>query len=150
MPAETDDAVRTLLDRAAIGDVIQRYARALDRRDWDAVSACFAPGAYADYGMFKGDIEEVVAAIRKGVEVFDKTMHFMEPHVVELAGDTARAETYAVAYHRRTDGDERKELVVRLKYTDELVRDGEAWLIKRRIAEFPLGREHERVLPQSS
>ena len=39
------------MDRAAIGDVILRYSRALDRRDWDEVASCFAPGAYAEVGL---------------------------------------------------------------------------------------------------
>ncbi len=148
MDRDTDAAVQTLLDRAAIGDVILRYSRALDRRDWDEVASCFAPDAYADYGAFKGDVNEVVASIRQGLEVFDKTMHFMEPRIIELSGDKARAETYALAYHRRTDGGETKELLVRLRYLDELVRHQDAWLIQRRTAEFVFGRENEVVLPQ--
>ncbi len=48
MDRDTDAAVRTLLDRAAIGDVILRYSRALDRRDWDEVASCFTPDAHAD------------------------------------------------------------------------------------------------------
>lgn len=148
MNRDTDAAVRKLLDRAAIGDVILRYSRALDRRDWAEVASCFVSGAYADYGLFKGDIDEVVASIRQGLELFDRTMHFMEPRVIELSGDTARAETYAQAYHRRTDGGKRKELLVRLRYLDELVRDGEGWLIQRRTVEYVFGREDEVVLPQ--
>jgi hypothetical protein len=148
MEPDTDTAVRTLIDRAAIGDVILRYSRGLDRRDWDEVASCFVPGAYADYGLFKGDVDEVVASIRRGLEVFDRTMHFMEPRIIELSGDKARAETYALAYHRRTDGGERKELLVRLRYLDELVRHGEGWLIQRRTVEYVFGREDEVVLPQ--
>jgi hypothetical protein len=148
MEPDTDTAVRTLIDRAAIGDVILRYSRGLDRRDWDEVASCFVPGAYADYGLFKGDVDEVVASIRRGLEVFDRTMHFMEPRIIELSGDKARAETYALAYHRRTDGGERKELLVRLRYLDELLRHGEGWLIQRRTVEYVFGREDEVVLPQ--
>ncbi len=148
MDRDADTAVRTLLDRAAIGDLIQRYSRALDRRDWDEVAACFAPNAYADYGVFKGEAAEVVASIRQGLEVFDKTMHFMEPRIIELSGDKARAETYALAYHRRADGGETKELLVRLRYLDELVRHEDGWLIQRRDVEFVFGREGEVVLPQ--
>ncbi len=148
MDRDTDAAVRALLDRAAIGDVILRYSRALDRRDWDEVASCFTPGAYADYGLFKGNIDEVVASIRQGLQVFDKTMHFMEPRIIELSGDKARAETYALAYHRRTDGGQTKELLVRLRYLDELARHGEGWLIQRRTVEYVFGREDELLLPQ--
>lgn len=150
MADDTAAALRSLLDRAAIEDVVRRYSRAIDRRDWREVASCFAVGAYADYGIFAGEIDDVIARIRQGLEAFDKTMHLMEPRVVELSGDTARVETYALAYHRRSDGGEEKELLVRLKYLDEFVRDGDAWLIKRRSVEFPLGREDEIVLPKDS
>ena len=35
--------VETLLDRAAIRDVLLRYARGVDRRDLAMVRACFMP-----------------------------------------------------------------------------------------------------------
>ena len=143
-------ALQSLIDRAAIEDVIRRYSRAIDRRDWREVASCFAVGAYADYGVFVGEIDDVIVRIREGVEVFDKTMHLMEPRVIELSGDAARVETYALAYHRRTDGGDEKELLVRLKYLDEFVRDGDEWLIKRRSVEYPLGREDEVVRPKGS
>ena len=58
-------AVQKLLDQAAITDLIVRYARAVDRRDWDQVLACFAQDAYVDYGRFQGAAEEVFSSIRK-------------------------------------------------------------------------------------
>src|SRR5439155_1377882 len=36
-------AVRMLLDRAEIHDVMMRYAAGVDRRDFELVRACFAP-----------------------------------------------------------------------------------------------------------
>jgi len=144
----TDPEIRKLLDRAAIGDVIQRYSRAVDQRDWDEVASCFTPDAYADYGLIQGGVEEVVRWIRQGVEAFDKTMHFIQPLVIEVVGDTARAEAYGLAYHRRTDAGQRKELLVRVRYLDELVRVGETWLIQRRTVEYVFGREDEVVLDE--
>ena len=144
----TETEIRKLLDRAAIGDLFQRYSRALDQRDWDEVVSCFTPDAYADYGLIEGGVDEVVRWIRQGVAVFDKTMHFIQPQVIEVDGDTAHAEAYCVAYHRRTDAGQRKELLVRLRYIDELVRAGEAWLIQRRTIEYVFGRESEVVLDE--
>ena len=144
----TETQIRKLLDRAAIGDLFQRYSRAVDQRDWAGVASCFTPDAYADYGLIQGGVEEVVRWIGQGLAVFDKTMHLIQPGVIEVDGDTARAEALALAYHRRTDAGQRKELLVRLRYVDELVRAGEAWLIQRRTVEFVFGRENEVVLEE--
>ncbi len=147
MSIDTEAAVRRVLDRAAISDLILRYSRGVDQKDWDQVASCFAPDAHLDYRLFRGGVEEVVASIRKGVEVFERTMHFMEPWVIEVTGDRASAETYGIAYHRRNHEGKRKELLVRQRYLDELVRHGGEWLIQTRTVEYLLGREDEVVLP---
>ena len=46
----TDPTVEALLDRAAIHDVIMRYAQGLDRQDFDLVASCFAPEATGEFG----------------------------------------------------------------------------------------------------
>ena len=42
--------LQTLLDRAEIRDVMARYARGLDRRDFDLAASCFTDAAVADHG----------------------------------------------------------------------------------------------------
>src|SRR5215210_6467344 len=52
----TDD-IRRLIDRAGIQDLMARYARSVDRRDWDAVRSTFHPDAHDDHGDYKGDVD---------------------------------------------------------------------------------------------
>ena len=52
-----------LLDRQAIRDLVTRYACAVDRRDFDAVAACFTPDADTDYTFFQGPIAEALEKI---------------------------------------------------------------------------------------
>ncbi len=139
--------VQDLVDRAAISDLILRYSRAVDRRDWDEVLACFTPDAQVDYGRFQGNAEEVFGSIRKAFKLFEHTMHFMEPRVIEIVGDGARAETYGIAYHRRTQDGQPKDLVVGLRYSDELVRREDAWLFQRRALEYIFERDDAVVVP---
>ena len=45
-------------------------------------------------------------ALRKSLTRYDSTMHFIGNQLVEVTGNTASSETYAVAYHRmRTDAE---------------------------------------------
>ena len=126
--------VRALLDRAAIQDVLLRYARGVDRKDLALVAACFTPDAA---------YEGALARLIERMAVWETTMHVMANQLIELAGDQAHSETYAVAYHRAPGG---RELVVGVRYLDDLVRrDDGRWLIARRVVatdwqrEIPVG-----------
>jgi hypothetical protein len=65
-------------------------------------------------------------------------MHFMGNQLVELDGDTARVETYAVAYHWKGEpagSDHPENLVVGVRYLDTVQRRGDRWRIaKRQVA----------------
>jgi ketosteroid isomerase-like protein len=123
-----------LSDRQAIRDLVTRYACAVDRRDFDAVGACFTPDAETDYTYFKGPIGEVLEKIRAGVGGFAMTMHVLGNHLAEVHGDSATSETYAVCYHRRPGVPDGAQLVVAMRYLDDLVRTPEGWRIRRRRA----------------
>jgi hypothetical protein len=64
-------------------------------------------------------------------------MHLMANQLIDLAGDQAHSETYAVAYHRGPGG----ELVVGVRYLDDLVRRDGRWLISRRVVALDWQRE---------
>jgi ketosteroid isomerase-like protein len=132
----TDDTARLamLLDRHAIRDLVTRYACAVDRRDFDAVAACFTPDAETDYTYFRGPIAVVLEKIRAGVNGFAMTMHVLGNHLAEVRGDEATSETYAVCYHRRPGVPDGAQLVVAMRYLDELVRTTDGWRIRRRHA----------------
>ena len=46
-----------LIDREQIRDVIYRYARGVDRRDYELVRSCYHPNATDDHGSYKGDVD---------------------------------------------------------------------------------------------
>jgi hypothetical protein len=74
-------------------------------------------------------------------------MHFMGNQLIEVDGETASCETYAIAYHRRQDGVEKKDRVVALRYLDDLVRRDGRWLIARRFVNVEWQRYDTVVLP---
>ena len=52
--------LETLLAKQEIGDVIYRYARGIDRLDFDLVRSCYHPDAVDDHGAFKGNVDEFI------------------------------------------------------------------------------------------
>jgi 3-phenylpropionate/cinnamic acid dioxygenase small subunit len=136
MSRTTAEAVREITDRAAIQDVMLRYARGVDRRDLDLVAACFLPDASYEGALASGTIAEALIRLRDRMARYDSTMHFIGNQLIEINGDTASSETYAVAYHRLIDQGNAKLFTVGVRYLDELVRDGNSWRIRRRVVKM--------------
>ena len=142
--SELDD----LVDRAAIHDVLLRYARGVDRGDLDMVAGCFVPGASYEGALGRGTIEGALASLRGAMARYAGTMHFIGNHVIELDGDGARSEAYALAYHRLRD-DPGRLFVVAVRYEDHFVRRVKRWLIARRTVVTEWSR-YDMVTPSSS
>jgi 3-phenylpropionate/cinnamic acid dioxygenase small subunit len=128
-----DAAIRDLLDRAAIHDVLLRYARGVDRKDLDLVAACFTPDASYEGALASGTIAQALGTLRERMARYEATMHFIGNQLVEVHGDTARSETYAVAYHRLAEAGIVKLFTVGVRYLDELVRTSDGWRIRQRV-----------------
>jgi ketosteroid isomerase-like protein len=124
-----DADLRALLDRAAIQDVLLRYARGVDRRDFDLVASCFTPDAAYEGSLARGTIRDALAALGDAMARYISTLHLLGNQLIEIDGDRARSETYALAHHRLLDGALR---VIAVRYVDELIRDGTRWHIRRR------------------
>jgi hypothetical protein len=132
----SDALVQRLADRAAIHDLVIGYFLAIDRRDWDAVRACFADDADLDYAVFRGDPAHAIACMQRGLTQFEQTMHFGGNVVAHVEGDAARAECYAVCYHRLQVEGVPHDRTSALHYRDALVRTAAGWRIAERRVRF--------------
>jgi hypothetical protein len=122
-----------LLARQEIADVILRYARGIDRLDFDLVRSCYHPDAYDDHGSFQGGVEPFIDMCRAFLPRWTATQHFMGNMLIEVDGDRARAETYAVAYHRREESNgSGKDDVFGIRYVDRFEKR-EDWRIAHRV-----------------
>lgn len=135
-----------LLAKQEIADVIHRYARGIDRMDFDLVRSCYHADAYDDHGSMKGDVDTFVRGAEHFLPKFVATMHFMGNMLIDVEPDAtvARAETYAVAYHREelADGSGRDD-IWGIRYVDRFERRDGAWLIAHRV----VAQEWRRVDP---
>jgi hypothetical protein len=130
--------VDELVAQQEIRDVLIRYTRGIDRMDGELVRSCYWPGAHDDHGAFQGTVEDFVEWFPAALSHFDSTMHFVGNQLVEVDGDTANAESYCVAYHRRRarDGEEGHDLVIGLRYVDQMERRDGEWRIADRKCAF--------------
>jgi hypothetical protein len=124
-------ALRRLLDRQAIDECINRYARGLDRRDEELLRSAYHADAIEDHGAYIGGVDGLVAYLLKVHERFPGYQRHVTTRNVEIAGDEAHAESYFVSVVRRQAAEQL--MVTAGRYVDRLdKRDGE-WKIARRV-----------------
>lgn len=90
-------------DRFEIEDLLVRYSRALDRRDFEALEAIFTDDAEFDAGALGNPKSS--RAIREMIEGtlsdLDATQHLVGKSLIELHGDEADVRTYLISQHIR-------------------------------------------------
>ncbi|MDB6063375.1 MAG: hypothetical protein JWM78_3478 [Verrucomicrobiaceae bacterium] len=124
--------LRALQDKAELHDLVMRYCRAVDRRQFAALRALYHDDAFEDRGdIFVGSIDEFVAWMPVAMESFELTTHRIFNTLFVLDGDRAEGEIYAEAYHRTT-GLDAQEIVVGGRYFDHYERRRGVWKFSRR------------------
>lgn len=128
------DAVRGLLDREAIRDLVMLYARAVDDHDIDAVVGTFtADGVFDRRGDEATGHEEIRAAFLSAMHAYQAMLHTPEAHVVTLTGPeeaTGWASGHAELVTRRTT------IIAAYRYDDAYVREDGRWRFSRRRVQF--------------
>ena len=90
-----------IADRLAIQDALYRYARGVDRRDWNLVRSTYHPDAYDDHGTYKGGIDGFIDSLVKRHATVEQSMHVIANCIIEFAGDDeALVETYFCTFQR--------------------------------------------------
>ncbi len=146
MNADREAALQALLDKAAIREVTMRYCLGVDRRDYEMVRSCFAPDAYfAHPGVIEGRGHQRILGMIKGIEKYHVTMHTAGTQLIEIHDDTAKAETYVVAYHRGVKDGQEREMVMGIRYVDELERRDGRWAFTTRLL-IPVWRRGQSLL----
>lgn len=134
-----DSVLSGVLDRNAIYDVVVRYCRAVDSRDWHLMSDVFEPGAVVDFGS-EGSahgVDEIVKWIRNVEDKVSRSQHLLGNFVVNIEGDTATATTYFQAQHYSVNGTGSNTYLIGGTYHDKLRRTpaGAGWRIEHKYIE---------------
>ncbi|MCB2076905.1 MAG: nuclear transport factor 2 family protein [Novosphingobium sp.] len=128
--------IQTLIDRAAISDVVIAYATAVDTRDWDLLRSLFTDHVFYDFRTFDPDlyaeisVDELVERAMK-LAAFDSTQHISSNHRHTIVGDRATCVSYMQASHFLARDGESSHCILYGFYTNDLVRTGQGWKIDR-------------------
>ena len=128
-----EKALRDLLAKQAITEVVYRVARATDRGDAELYGSCFHEDGEDYHGFANGPVRHVIDMLERSKLLF--TQHAISNVLVELEGDVAWVESLFTSFHqgREEDGSLRDE-AIRGRYFDRFERrDGATWKIARRV-----------------
>jgi hypothetical protein len=126
-----------LVDRELLRAFPQRYARAVDQRDHDALAALFDPDGSIDGTFGLESVADYLEGMRTRLASGGEgatSMHLLGDPLVDLepGADIAHLDAYAVVYQFPAEGD---PFTLGMRYLDDLVRiDGE-WRIHQRKTE---------------
>jgi hypothetical protein len=131
-----DEELRGLLDREAIRSCVARLARGEDRRSAALIKSCWWPDATFDYGVHNGNFDAYLAWVVPGADAIIDTQHVLGQTYVELSGDSAKAETHVISYHRVDMGSEaggERDTCIGGRYLDTFAKKDGAWRIATRV-----------------
>jgi SnoaL-like domain len=126
--------LRSLLERDAIRQVIQGYARGVDRGEEAPMRGAYWDDASDDHGPFKGSAQEFVTWSLSNAKKRSGKQHFLGQSVIEVDECRASAETYFLYFGE--DGRAPLPNVVNAlagRYVDSLERRSEEWKIADRV-----------------
>ena len=115
--------------------LVNRYAQAVDGKDWAMYASCFMPDAVIDYssaGGARGGVAESTAWLTTMLEPISVSQHFITNQVVEVKGDEATCRAYFFGVVGNQSEGESSLIWVGGIYEDVLRRTESGW----RIAEL--------------
>lgn len=115
--------------------LLQRYARAVDERDLEALAALFHPDAEIAGARGAQSLREWLEAIR-APRTFPSSMHVVGDPLIsyEEGSGEASVDTYAVVYQLGDSGSGQSDLTLGMRYLDRVVVDNGRWVIVRRTS----------------
>jgi ketosteroid isomerase-like protein len=128
--AACEAALRTMLDKQAIHEVMMRYCRAVDRIDEELLRSVYHPDAVDNHGLFNGKASDFIPWCMKQLrEAYTATQHVVANELIEIHGDIAFCEFYFVAHHRYKRHGEVRHMTAGGRYIDRFERRQGEWRI---------------------
>ncbi len=116
-------------------DLLQRYARAVDERDLDALSELFHPDAELVGARGTETVGEWLTGMR-APRTFPTSMHLIADPMIRLGPGPGVAvlDTYAVVFQLSDPASELADLTLGIRYLDDAVLYEGRWVILRRTS----------------
>jgi hypothetical protein len=131
----------------------------VDRRDWAAICDAFHPDGYDNHGIYKGDIDGLIAWLNERHETISRSMHLVGNMLIEFADDdNAMVESYTLVVQRYNPGGSETrnaiagggdlgeasfDMLMVGRYVDHFQRRDSNWRVFRRTVIF----DNSQMLP---
>jgi ketosteroid isomerase-like protein len=130
--------------RTAIEDCLKRFARAVDRQDWEAARQAYHDDAIDDHGFFKGPRDPFLAHLEQVHAHQDHSMHFNTNVLIDFRSpESAFVETYVLAVQRFGPGEPRVSSgaaglrnIGYARYLDQFEKRNGEWRVAHRTLAF--------------
>ncbi len=148
----TEEKISELWDKQEITEVIYKFARALDRVDGDLMKSTYWEEAieehqdpiFPDLFAWNDNAHAFVPIAMKGFEALEISQHRISNVLIELDGDTAKAEAYVYAYHVAKDEEGiEHEGILGGRHLFNFVKKGDVWKIQHRNTLFDWNRNNK-------
>lgn len=121
-------------DRNSVIDLLNRYAAALDTKDWSKLRECFTADAvcvYEGFGTF-ASLDEIGGICKATISPLDASQHLLGNHSVSFTDGSAETTCYVQAQHFRMGTPGGEFFTLGGKYADLVVRFDAGWRISHR------------------
>ena len=127
------DRISAFLDKAELRELVDTYARAIDRRDMSLLRSCYCADAIDNHGaMFSGTVDEYISWQPKIMAGFENSAHYILNAIFQIEGDEAEGEVYFIGAHRIIDPEPMHEFLGG-RYMDHYRRDDDGrWKFAQR------------------
>jgi hypothetical protein len=130
-------AMKELLAKQQIHEVLVRYCRGIDRGDSDLVRSAFHPDAVQNQRGNDVPVSDLFDRLaRPARQVMQSACHYMGNELVEVEGDVANCESYFIACHRLQHDGASWDWIVGGRYVDRFERRSGLWKITNRVAVY--------------
>lgn len=116
-----------LIARDALYRLVITYSRAVDRRDFALLRSLYDDAAQDWHGqMFRGGADAYVDFVRKALQTYEMTVHYVVNTAFVIRGDHAEGEVHKINYHR-THGPQATEIITGSRSLDTYRRRDGIW-----------------------
>jgi SnoaL-like domain len=155
MDSDLEARVAQLEDRAAISDVVIRFAYGLDRADWALYGSTLADELFVDFRESTGmeprvwTREEWCGFAAEVLNGFQSRQHISSNHRIVLDTDRASCLSYMFAQHYLPGAEGGDSLLMRGWYEYELWRTTAGWKITSLTQHYTWGTGNESIFEAS-
>ena len=142
--SSSEEALRTLLAKHEIAEVLYRYCQGCDRSDEEILRACFHLDSTHDHAGYVGKSHDWVPLALEWLRERSAVTHMVTNLLIQVNGARALSDCHFVAYNRCAKTAEiTEEFMAKGRYIDRLEQRDGVWRITHRIGLHDLERAIE-------